>query len=150
MVVEPSIRAAVLVDHGVLIRQCDNRGDRLAILGCQTNLQSLPNALRQIAEPPERLRRKLMPTPGQQHQVIELPEQCLRSSLLVDQPLLLGPPDLPLDGVLLETAKDRIRVLLEVQLVKIVGLAGLKLSGSETEGITVPRADLNPPPSLPG
>lgn len=70
-IMEPGIRTAVLVDKRVFVKQRNDAGNGLTVFGHQVNAQLVGETLHQISKPHYGLRRKLMPTPGKQQELIE-------------------------------------------------------------------------------
>src|SRR5712664_1615146 len=65
-VMERRVRAAVLVNEAVLVRQREDTGDRLTLLGGDADGQFVAKAGDKISKPGNGLRRKLMPAASEQ------------------------------------------------------------------------------------
>ena len=118
-VMEAFIRAAVLVNEGVLKEEGEDGGDGLAVAGDEVDSRLAGHAVKQMAEPLARLGWKHVAAPSQQLEVVEAVEEGGGAALFVIEALAFGTGDLPLDAALMEVAVEGVEAGAEVEGVEV-------------------------------
>jgi len=89
-------------------------------------LEAIAHASYQVTKPGEWLGRQLLPTAGQQEQLIELIQERFGSSFFTGQRLTLRASNLPLDAALVKTPEEDVDWRPKIDAVKKEGAALLK------------------------
>src|SRR5580704_6482310 len=114
--------------------QSEHRGDRSAVLTSYPDLNFVTHAFDQISEPSSGLWQQSMAPPGNQDEAVEFVQQLFGPTCFVGKPFLLCPPDLALNGIFVESAKNLFQTHPDVELVEAVRTARL-----DTKSAIVPR-----------
>src|SRR5271156_6225382 len=99
---EPRIGAAILVIEDIPEAQSEDSGGRSPVLVGYADLECFTQALHQILKPGIRSGRQPMPAARNHKQMVELPQQVLRSSASLNQAGSFGMMNAALDGIFIE------------------------------------------------
>jgi hypothetical protein len=105
-IVKSRIGAAVFVNHRIFVCQCNHGCNRPTALVADAYFGFLSHTVHQIAEPLQRLRRKLVPAPRQKQQVVEPTKEHLGPPFFIGQAFSVGTMNLPLNAAFVEVVEE--------------------------------------------
>src|SRR5207302_7840894 len=100
------------IEEPLFMSDGHDAGDRLAFFGDDANFECTSKRIPQIKEPRYWLGRESVPPPRQHQQTIEMPDEFIGLSFLVDQSGSFRSENFSLDTALVKTAEQSFQVRL--------------------------------------